>query len=425
MAKSQIFRTGNTLSFAGSFGLQDLHRPLAALYQAVQEAGYPDIILDFSRCNAAFPAAMLALCAQVTKLRRAQIDIDLKLPEDTKLRRLFQNANWAHYIAPRFYDPSTFRGYTQVPATQYTSSEDQSKAVNRIVNAILGAIPEMERKDFSALEWAINELTDNVLVHSESTVGGFVQVSTFVRNEKRVTFIVADAGIGILATLKRGHPELANDADALDRAIREGITRDKSVGQGNGLFGSYQICSHSNGFFQVESRYGKLVFDARRGLHVNLEKVPYDGTLIVMEVDFSIPHLLEEALKIAGRTHGPTDYVEISYEDEGSEQVTFRVAKETTSFGSRISGTPMRNKLVNLLRMCPTQRIAIDFSDVALISSSFADEFIAKLFVELGPMTFMSRFIIKGTSVTVQALIDKAISQRVRDTNVPPTSDRR
>lgn len=425
MTNSQITRTENTVSFSGSFGLQDLHRPLAGLHQAVQKAGYSDIILDFSRCDAAFPAAMLALCAQVSKLRQAQIDIDLRLPKDEKLRRLFQNANWAHYIAPRIYDPSTFRGYTQIPATQYASPEDQSKAVNRIVNAILGAIPEMERKDFAALEWAINELTDNVLVHSESSVGGFVQVSTFVRNKKRVTFIVADAGIGILASLKRGHPELGNDADALDRAIREGITRDKSVGQGNGLFGSYQICSHSDGFFQVESRYGKLVFEGRHGLHVNLEKVPYDGTLVVMEVDFSIPHLLEEALKIAGRTHHPTDYVENYYEDQELEQVIFRVAQETNSFGSRTSGTPIRNKLINLLRMCPTQRIAIDFSDVALISSSFADELIAKLFVELGPLTFMSRFQLKGASITVQALIDKAISQRVRDSGTSLTSDRR
>lgn len=308
---------------------------------------------------------------------------------------------------------SGFRGYTQVPATPYATAEEQSRAVNRIVNAILGAIPDIARSDFAALEWAINELTDNVLVHSQSPVGGFVQVSTFQRNKKRVAFIVADAGIGIPTSLREGHPELNSDVDALDKAIREGVTRDNSIGQGNGLFGSYQICSHSKGFFQVESGHGKLTFDDRHGLRVNNENVPYEGTLVVAEIDFSVPRLLEEALKFGGKRHTPLDYVETHYEDSNAGRVVFKVAAESSSFGSRVAGTPLRNKLSNLVRMCPSQQITIDFSDVLLISSSFADELIGKLFAELGPLAFMGRFKMIGVSPTVQQLIDRAISQRV------------
>jgi hypothetical protein len=413
MAESRIFRNLNTLVFQGSFGLQELHRPLAGLHQAVQEAGFADLILDFSDCEAAFPAPMLALCAQVAKLRYAQIDASLVLPKNDALRRLFHNANWAHIIAPRQYDPSTFRGYTQVPATPYNSPEEQSRAVNRIVNAILGAIPDIARKDFAALEWSVNEITDNVLVHSQSPVGGFVQVSTFQRNKKRVSFIVADAGVGIPSSLREGHPEITSDVDALDKAIREGVTRDKSVGQGNGLYGSYQICSHSKGFFQLESGYAKLCFDERTGLHVNSERIPYEGTLVVAEVDFSVPHLLEEALRFGGKTHSPLDFVETHYEDPHAERVVFNLASESDAFGSRMAGTPLRNKLANLARMCPNQQIIVDFSNVALISSSFADELIGKLFVELGPMTFMGRFKLIGVSPMVQQLIDRAISQRL------------
>lgn len=79
---------------------------------------------------------------------------------------------------------------------------------------MLGAIPELERTDFAAFEWAVNELTDNVLVHSESTVGGLVQVSTFVKFSKRVQFVVADAGIGIPTSLRSGHPEINSDTEA-------------------------------------------------------------------------------------------------------------------------------------------------------------------------------------------------------------------
>jgi hypothetical protein len=95
------------------------------------------------------------------KLREAQIIVEFIQPSDRKLARLFQNANWAHFLAPGNYPTSTFKGYTQIPATQFTNAEEQQRAVNRIVNAILGAIPDLERKNLAALEWSVNEITES------------------------------------------------------------------------------------------------------------------------------------------------------------------------------------------------------------------------------------------------------------------------
>jgi len=141
--------------------------------------------------------------------------------------------------------------------------------------------------------------------------------------------------------------------------------------------------------------------------------VPYEGTLVVAEIDFSVPDLLQEALKFNGRMHEPTDYVELHYEDAEAHRVIFKVADEANSFGSRVAGRPLRNRLSNLARMCHPQQVIIDFSNVALVSSSFADELIGKLFVEFGPIEFMTRFRLVNVSATVQQLIDRAISQRV------------
>lgn len=413
MAETRIFRDKNRIVFQGAFGLADLLRPLAGLHQAVQNAGYSDLTLDFSSCTAAFAGPMLALCSQVMRLHKAQVDVELVKPKDPALARLFQNANWAHFLQPRDNPPSTFKGYSQIPATQFTNGAEQQRAVNRIVNAILGAIPDLERKELAALEWSVNEITDNVLNHAHSGIGGLVQVSTFKRTQKRVEYIVADAGVGIPTTLRATHPQFTSDADALDHAIREGVTRDKSIGQGNGLFGSYQICSHSKGFFQVESGYGKLVFTDRQGLHVSTEKVPFEGTLVAAQIDFSVPHLLEEALRFGGKPHTPVDFVELRYEQHGNQEILFMLKDESSSFGSRVAGAPVRTKLANLVRMCPGQRIAIDFSGVPLVSSSFADEVLGKLFAELGPMTFMQRFELRNVDTTVRQLVDKAIAQRM------------
>ena len=95
--------------------------------------------------------SILALCAQVLRCRESGIDFTLIPPEYKKLGNLFRNANWNHLLDPHQFAPSSFKGYTSIPATQYKTPDDQHTAVNKIVNVILGAIPEMHRSDFACI----------------------------------------------------------------------------------------------------------------------------------------------------------------------------------------------------------------------------------------------------------------------------------
>jgi hypothetical protein len=58
--------------------------------------------------------------------------------------------------------------------------------------------------------------------------------------------------------------------------------------------------------------------------------------------------------------------------------------------------------------------IIFDFSNVPLISSSFADEVFGKLFLEFGALEFMRRCSFEHVDPTVQKLIDKAVAQRMK-----------
>lgn len=412
-------RNGNRIVFEGELRIGDVLPPLALLHQIKQE-DYPDVILDFKYCIGAFAGPLLALCCQAMKLRSEGIDVGLILPERHDLARLFRNSNWAHFLSPDDFDVSQFKGFTQVPAIRFADAEEQKQAVNRIMNGILGAIPDLERDDLAALEWAVNEITDNVLVHSQSQFGGLVQLSTFKRVKKSVEFVVADGGVGIPHTLRQMRSDLS-DAAALEQSIKEGVTRDKRVGQGNGLFGTYQICSHSKGYFQLESFWGKLAFSERYGLRVATEKIPFEGTLVDAQINLAVPDLLREALRFGGAPHIPVDFVELQYEQAGRDEIVFVVRSEAESCGSRIAGTPVRTKLLNLVKMCPQQRIIIDFSDLPIVSSSFADEAFGKLFVELGPLTFTQKFEFRNVASTVKQLIDRAVMQRIATTQTQKT----
>lgn len=409
-----VVRDKNSIKFEGQYRDVDLHYPLVCLHHAVSDYGYRDIVLDFSGCTETYPGPMLALCSEILRLRTEHVDSELVLPSKDSLARLFINANWAHLLEPRKFDESQFRGHTRVPATQFTTPSQQNDAVNRIVNAILGGIPDLRRENFAALEWAVNELTDNVIVHSESPVGGLVQVSSFRKTSKVVEFTIADSGLGIPATLRSGGAFSGSDTAALDHAVREGATRDKSVGQGNGLYGSYQICARSGGAFQIESGHAHFLHrPGPHGLEIRDQKVPVSGTLVIAKINFSDPDLLKEALNFSGKPYKPVDYIETKYEGMDSNILYVKLLEEVASFGSRVAGTPIQNKLYNLIKMCPGQPIEVDFESVPLISSSFADEVFGKLFVKLGPLEFMQRIRFKNVEGTVRLLIDKAISQRV------------
>jgi hypothetical protein len=259
----------------------------------------------------------------------------------------------------------------------------------------------------------LNEITDNVINHAQSPIGGLLQVTNFHRQQRVVEFSVCDAGIGIPNSLRSGHKEVRSDQEALDKAIREGVTRDKSVGQGNGLYGSLRITQLSGGSFEVHAGYASLVSwpDA---LHIRPETIPLSGSLVVARIGYKKALSLEEALKFGGKSYDPMDHVQLSYEEGEDGLVVFPLAQEAQGFGSRSAGMPIRQKLKNLARICGGKRIVIDFSDVPIVSSSFADEVFGKLFSELGALDFMRAFEFRKVDLTIQGLINKAIEQRTK-----------
>lgn len=405
----RIDSNGNCITVVGSFALSDLRRMTASLHNLTTRAGYEDLLLDFSRCTAAFPGPMIGLCAQAAALRESGIDIELILPSDARIARYFTGANWAHHISPEQHGRSTYRGYTHVPASRFSDQEGQTATVNRIVDALLCSVPGIDRGDLAAIEWSINEVTDNVLVHAGSSAGGFAQINTF-RAKKRVEFCVGDAGVGIPNTLRPRFPD-HEDIGLLEQAIREGVTRDPSLGQGNGLFGTFQVSRTSSGYMHILSGFATLSYE-RDQLRITREKAPFVGTLVIGAMDASNPAALADALRFGDLKYSPTDYLETHYEDRASDAAVFRMAEETLSCGSRIAGTPVRTKLANIVNMNGSHRVVVDLTGIELVSSSFADEVFGKLFKELGPLRFMQSVEIRQVTPTVRALIDRAILQR-------------
>ena len=65
--------------------------------------------------------------------------------------------------------------------------------------------------------------------------------------------------------------------------------------------------------------------------------------------------------------------------------------------------------------------VIVDFKEIAVISSSFADELIAKLLLELGLFQFNNLIKLRGINSQEQNILQRSVIQRLVDTLNEPT----
>jgi len=389
----------------------DLLSGTAALYNLVRKQGYQDIVLDFRQTRYLSAEFMLPFVTICRSYRKDKVDFEIIVPDDRSTANLLTNTNWAHLVSPENFDRKDDRNINHLSARQYFTSKEHFSAVDDSMSVILNSVAGIDRSRLKALEWALNEITDNVLNHAESSVGGIMQVMTFPKR-RQIEFFVCDAGITIPKSLRSGRTDIPDDTSALRAAVEEGVTRNKSTNQGNGLFGTFKCCEVSGGEFDTIS--GNVMLRHRPGeLRVERTSIPFPGTYVRAAIGYDFEKLLEKALVFRGKAHDPAfDYVERVYH-VSSDSVGFMVRNELNAFGSRDAGLLARTKIENLMDGGRVP-IEFDFSDVRLISSSFADEVFGKLFQTLGAVRFGQLCRFKNVDSTVQALIDRAIMQRLR-----------
>lgn len=82
-----------------------------------------------------------------------------------------------------------------------------------------------------------------------------------------------------------------------------------------------------------------------------------------------------------------------------------------TSLGSRVLG----KEVSNLIDFEKEQEIVLDFQDVKMVTSSFADEVVGKNCARLGLHNFFKKVQIVNTSEQIKLILKKAILDRLAE----------
>lgn len=111
---------------------------------------------------------------------------------------------------------------------------------------------------------------------------------------------------------------------------------------------------------------------------------------------------------------GGSDLVDLYIEEmeDDYDRLIFKISDVASGTGTRESGLKIKNEVINLYKKA-RKPVIIDFSDIGIISSSFADEFIGKLVTELGFYQFQSIFTLVNMNKTIQSIVQKALNQRM------------
>lgn len=301
--------------------------------------------------------------------------------------------------------------------TNYLDTIWKFSASNQIYKIIAGLISNIRQLQIcehgvvESCEWVLNEIMDNVLQHSKSSVGYIM--AQYHKQQNNLNICIFDLGQGIYQSMKNSQYRYKTASDAIALSLEQGVTRDREIGQGNGLWGLYNIIQHNEGELSIISGYGGILIKSDKSIQnfANPIMLSYEdqSTNVAFHINLTKRVTLSEIFPGVERFNIELENME---NDEG--EVVYKIAEKTNGTGTRKSGEAARNELINIFEEAK-RRICIDFNDISIISSSFADEFIAKTVHHFGFVNFNNIFKVINTNSDISLIIHRAVSLRLNE----------
>lgn len=169
-------------------------------------------------------------------------------------------------------------GLLQLATTPLDDTERTLLSIRAKSAAVTAGFPA---RNASQLTGAMLEMLDNVVEHSGAAHTGLL---AYQAGPQKFTFVVADSGMGALASLivNPRFASLASDRDALPLVLQDGCTRHIEPGRGKGFNDLFRGLANHNGSLRFRSGAAAVLIDGRSPgpLHPKVKaKVALDGFL--------------------------------------------------------------------------------------------------------------------------------------------------
>lgn len=397
-------REGNVITIHSLQNYNCVNSFIRALHKGYKNAGYEEFVVQFKDIQGIFPNAAVPIAGLIDFFRKEN---------NLVIEGKSYNENLQAILSP--YELPDRQDALQRALGKIWKFQT-SKDIYEIQTALIN---ELRRNDIFAdgvlegIEWSINEIMDNVLNHSQASCG-FI-MGQIHKSTKHVAFTIYDTGIGIYNSLKGSINSPRNNADALTLCIKEGVTRDKKVGQGNGMYGLFSLIREGNGRLVITSgrdayQYIDGIPSITKDVHIYPSNERW-STTIDFQLDYSQDISIKKVLTFNGKVFDFTNLYAENLENDAGELV-FKISELAEGTGTRESAQRLKNEIINLMKT-NKQTAILDFSNIDVVTSSFIDELVAKLLVDLGLFQFNRYIKLANMSNTLQQTLQKSVIQRI------------
>ena len=378
---------------------------IRAVDSGIRRENIKDFLIDFNNINdALFPNAVAPISGIIEYYKNKGIAFEYdnisKSIQSTKI------------LTPTKYNPTE---YIKVlgKVWYFYSSDDAYELVQAFI-VELQKSAQFYKGVLNTIEWSLYEVLDNVIQHSK--IGYGCVMGQLHQRNSNIAFSIFDAGQGIYNSFRGTIYKPKTNVDAITLSIQEEITRDKSIGQGNGLFGLHSIVKQGRGKLVITSSGGSYIYNDGNVRQYNFLPViskETPGTIIDFQLNYSKDMSLDKALVFRGKQY---HLINVHFEELEDEKgfIHYKIKDRAEGTGTRDSAIRVKNEIHNILTE-EQKPIILDFEGVAVISSSFADELLAKLFLEFGLFQFNNLIKIKGLDTSQQNVLHRSVLQRIAE----------
>ena len=396
-----VSRDGNIIKILRLDHAKSVSDFIKIVDDATHNRGYKALVLDFDKVGANYPNAVVPV-AGIIKFYQEERSIDFEIINERRIEM-------TNMLEPKPYDGDSRHIMNRV--WTFHSSEEVAKLVDAYIEELQKSA-QFYKGVLNAIEWSLNEVLDNVIQHSK--IGFGYVMGQLHQNSKNIAFTVFDSGQGIYNSMKDSVHHPRTTIDAITMAVKEEVTRDKRIGQGNGLFGLHSIVKQGKGKLVITSGRGSYTYN--NGFVRTYDNLPYTsrqtpGTIVDFQLNYAEDMSLDKALVFRGKQY---EMINLHFEnlEDDYGRIMYKISERSEGTGTRESAIRVKNEVLNILS--EEQRpITLDFTGVAVISSSFADELIAKLFLSLGMFQFNNLIKIRGLDASQQSILQRSVLQRI------------
>lgn len=293
---------------------------------------------------------------------------------------------------------------------EYRDSNELEFLINLVITNLYRKVAS-QKNTLLALEYCLSEIMDNVLRHSKDQAGFFMY--TLQRDNQRISISVADQGIGIQRSFADTVYCPVSASDAITMAMRKGVTSSPD-GAGNGLWTTTEIITKNTGQLTITSGGGAIYYNKSIEKTDSYDDIPtidpgWPGTNLDFQLDFQND---VDFKSLWGDLPSPVN-TRTERLENSEDEVVLRIKEQSFGTSTRESGKEVRVLAANLLRT-QERGVLLDFSDVTMVSSSYADELVAKLVIDHSIVNIGSRLRIFGANSTVDLIISDAVRSRTK-----------